>query len=449
MKPNFDNILDECIRRIENGEVFSAVLADYPDHSAELEPLLNLAQAIYELPTPQGSTMAAAVGQAQMLDKFEATSAGPAKTSFWQSWPLLLTQFSQSITSIFSKETMMFRKSFIAIALVLAILFAGTTVTAYAAQESLPGDALFGLKTTLEDIQISTAWDTADEAEKSIQYADRRVEEITELVALSRHDDIPIGVDRFEHHLEEALSALQIVAQTDPELAQQLALILTQLLDEQYQTIAALLETSPSANSTALDDALKAASAGLDDAGSVAGIDDNGNENDDDDANENDDDHGNENDDDDGNENDDDDANENDDDDANENDDDDGNENDDDDANENDDDDGNENDDDDANENDDDDGNENDDDDANENDDDDGNENDDDNGNENDDDDGNENDDDDGNENDDDNGNENDDDDANENDDDDGNENDDDNGNENDDDDGNENDDDDDDNEND
>ena len=92
----------------------------------------------------------------------------------------------------------MFRKSFIAIALVLAILFAGTTVTAYAAQESLPGDALFSLKTTLEDIQISTAWDTADEAEKSIQYADRRVEEIGELVGLSRYDDIPIGVDRFD-----------------------------------------------------------------------------------------------------------------------------------------------------------------------------------------------------------------------------------------------------------
>jgi len=264
MKPEFDNILDECIRRIENGENLSAVLADYHDFSAELEPLLSLAEAMYELPAPQGSTTAAVAGQAKMLEKFETTKAGPAKATFWQSWPLLLTQFSQSINSIFSKETMMFRKSFIAIALVLAILFAGTTVTAYAAQESLPGDALFGIKTTLEDIQISTAWDTADEAEKSIQYADRRVDEIAALIALSRYDDIPIGVARFEQHLQEALDALSVVAQNDPELAQQLALLLTQLLDEQYQSIAALLETNPEANPTALGEALKAASTGMD-----------------------------------------------------------------------------------------------------------------------------------------------------------------------------------------
>jgi len=372
MKPEFENILDECIRRIEAGEELSACLADYPGFAEELKPLLSIAQDMYALPTPQGSTLAASAGQERMLDKFDTTYAEPTRTPLWQSWQLALTQLFLPITSIFYKENMMYRKSFITIALVLAILFAGTTMTAYASQGSLPGDALYGVKTSLEEIQVSTVWDSSGEAEKSIEFAERRVEEITELVSLSRYDDIPIGVARFEQHLQDALDALSVVAQNDPDLAQQLALILTHLLDEQYQTIAALLESYPEANLAVLEDALTAVSTGIDDAGSaIVGEDDNDNSNENDNANENGADDSNENDD--ANENDDDNGNDNDD--ANENDDDGSNENDD--ANENDADDGNEND---ANENDANTSNENDD--ANENDDDGGNENDDD-GNEN------------------------------------------------------------------
>jgi len=358
MKPDFDTILDECIRRVEAGEDLAACLADYPEFSDELEPLLNLVQEMHALPAPQGSPTAALAGQERMLAKLD--DAQESQTSLWESWIAMFALISQSLTNIFSKENFMYRKTFVAVALVLVILFAGTTLTAYAAQGSLPGDALYGVKTAIEDIQMNTAWDTADEAEKSIQYAERRIQEISELITRSRYEDIPVGVERFEHHLLEALSALSVVAQNDPEMAGQLALILIQLLDEQYQVIASLMESNPDANPMALNEALRAASSSMEDVGSVVGLDDdndnaNMNENIDDDDNMNEDnDNANENDDD-GNDNDGD-GNDNDDD-GNDNDDD-GNDNDDD-GNDNDD-DGNDNDDD-GNDNDD-DGNDNDDD---------------------------------------------------------------------------------------
>jgi hypothetical protein len=324
-------------------------------------------------------------------------------------------------------------KATLAVGLVCALILLSAAVTSTAARNALPGDALYGLKTGLEQAQLRFSATAAKQARFQLRLSELRLDEMKELLAESRYADIPETAAAFQEHIGAALELAKQVSGEDASLASELSVDINQMLALYAVTLGSLLENLPAEARAALESALQS----LPSSGSSPSDDGNANENDDDgnenDANENDDD-GNEND---ANENDNDDGNEND---ANENDDDDGNVNDNDDGNENDDDDGNEND---ANENDD-DGNVNDNDDGNENDanenDDDGNENDD-NGNENDDDDGNENDGDDGNENDGDDGNENDGDDGNENDDDDGNENDDDDGNENDDDDGNENDD--------
>jgi len=39
----FDNILDELLERLVQGESIEACLAQYPEHAAELEPLLRTA----------------------------------------------------------------------------------------------------------------------------------------------------------------------------------------------------------------------------------------------------------------------------------------------------------------------------------------------------------------------------------------------------------------------
>ena len=41
MAKNLDQILDECIDRINQGESLKACLADYPEYIKQLEPLLQ------------------------------------------------------------------------------------------------------------------------------------------------------------------------------------------------------------------------------------------------------------------------------------------------------------------------------------------------------------------------------------------------------------------------
>jgi hypothetical protein len=167
---------------------------------------------------------------------------------------------------------MMYRKSLIAVTLVFIFLLFGTTISAFAAQESLPGDVLYGVKVKLEALQVNATWDTDSEVEKSIQYADRRIQEIAELVNRSRQADIPIGVERFEYHLREAIIALDAIAKNDPDRAQELALVLANLLEEHSKLIAALLDSDSGANVMVLSEALSATYLSMDAVGSIAGI---------------------------------------------------------------------------------------------------------------------------------------------------------------------------------
>ena len=375
MKAELENILDVCIARLQAGEPLASVLADSPPELREaLQPLLVLAADLNQLEEPHSSPAVVQAGEQHMLSHVQPANPAPG---FLSNLIMNIERQINQIKTIFSKENNMFRKPVVVIAIIVALIVGGGAVTAVAAQSALPGDFIYPVKTTLEDVRIRTAFDSGSEARLSIQYTGERLEEISRLMAADREDDLALGLEECEKYLGLALESLNTVARNDPERAAELASQLSDLLAEQALIFAALGEGSAADIQDALEAAQDSAQDALGNANtndnddSNANVDDNSNTNDDDDSNTNDDDDSNTNDDDDSNANDNDDSNTNDDDDSNTNDNDDSNTNDDDDTNTNDDDDSNTNDDDNSNTNDDDDNNTNDDDDSNTNDDDD------------------------------------------------------------------------------
>ena len=361
MKHDFDSILDLCIERIAAGESLEACLADYPEHANELEALLKITQSLYTLPLLNGAESAAQAGLQAMVEKIDEA---PLVLPFFSRTKTRFIHFFEGIskTIFFLKENLMFRKPLFATLFVLIALFAGTTMTAAAAQDALPGDALYAVKTSVEDLRLGMSWDTATEAEQSLLLADQRLQEINELLAQNRFEDVAVGVERFQHHLSDALDALETLQKSDPAAAQQLASLIASHLGQQSDFIGQILVNNPNFDLSALQASLTTGSSQLDD--NANSNDDSSNDNsDDDNVSSNDDDSSNDNSDDDNvNSNDDDSSNDNsDDDNVNSNDNDSSNDNsDDDNANSNDDDNGNDNsDDDNANSNDDDSSNDN------------------------------------------------------------------------------------------
>lgn len=100
-----------------------------------------------------------------------------------------------------------------------AFLFGGVGITAYAASSSLPGDALYPLKTTIENARVNLTADPANQARLYMYFAGRRLSEIQSLISEARYTDIVQAASEFESDIQKALSAVESLSQTDPAQA--------------------------------------------------------------------------------------------------------------------------------------------------------------------------------------------------------------------------------------
>lgn len=132
-------------------------------------------------------------------------------------------------------------------------LFGGAGVTAFAAQNALPGDALYGIKTGLEQTQAVLARDAAIRVELYLEFAERRLDEINKLIAEGRFDDIDTAIDDFEYYVGKALESLQTVAAGDPERASELSQEVFNTLTSYAQTLSNMRERLPAPARQAID----------------------------------------------------------------------------------------------------------------------------------------------------------------------------------------------------
>jgi hypothetical protein len=104
-----------------------------------------------------------------------------------------------------------FRKmigQWIAALAMIATLLAGTgAATVYASQASLPGDVLYPVKTWSEDVQIDWTTDPESKLDLSMEFTDRRLDEIEQLISsgVAVEDSVLLGL---ENDLDSTLAYL-------------------------------------------------------------------------------------------------------------------------------------------------------------------------------------------------------------------------------------------------
>jgi hypothetical protein len=132
-----------------------------------------------------------------------------------------------------------------AIVLGFIIIFGGSAVTALAAQSAIPGDTLYPVKITLEQIRLSLARDAAVRAELQLEFAERRLEEAKSLIAEGRFQNIQDATLEFEIHINNALAELDIIIDGDPALAADLMKRITDTLTRYTDTLSELVNNIP------------------------------------------------------------------------------------------------------------------------------------------------------------------------------------------------------------
>jgi hypothetical protein len=133
----------------------------------------------------------------------------------------------------------------IAIIIMVVMLFGGASATAYASQSALPGDALYTLKTSLEQTQVALARDAYSQAQIYMQFAQRRLDEISELILEGRYADVEVASGEFEYHIQQAIVALQTVMEGDAERGAVLSQEISQALLDYALTLKTVLVNIP------------------------------------------------------------------------------------------------------------------------------------------------------------------------------------------------------------
>jgi hypothetical protein len=192
MSRRFDDALNDCLDRIARGEDIQHCLNLYPEHEQELAPLLSV--AIPTLRVARSATYrpdARARGLSR-LGQAMADMGAPRRRSVPAFWRQLARPVLVGFVAVF----------------LLAVAAGGTTA---AASDSIPGDPLYWVKTTRENLSLKLYRSDIRKAQVHAQLANEREEEVEELLLRGRYGEAQALVNRMVHHLDESAEHAGIV----------------------------------------------------------------------------------------------------------------------------------------------------------------------------------------------------------------------------------------------
>ncbi len=153
---SFEEILAHCLDEMAAGADIEQVVARYPAYAAELRPLLEAALQLRGIPVPPPRPQAVRQGRARVIAR-----SRPSRASGW-GWLQGRRWVSALLTA----------------GLILALLFGGGALGVQAAEASLPGDPLYGLKLWKESLELTWAEWHGDPAPVLVRQLERRSEEM-------------------------------------------------------------------------------------------------------------------------------------------------------------------------------------------------------------------------------------------------------------------------------
>ena len=187
---NFEDILNECITRILEGESIEQCLRNYPEQASELQPLLRTAIAAQKAsaiePRPEFKASSRYQFYSQMQEEAKK-GRSPFKRLRWATAPIIG-----------------------------AVIVASGSGTVLAAENSMPEDFLYPVKLATEQAQIALTLSETGKAKLHVKFADRRVTEITVTAEKGKPEMIVTLTENMNRHLEK-MEVLVNVQQTEIE----------------------------------------------------------------------------------------------------------------------------------------------------------------------------------------------------------------------------------------
>lgn len=166
MSNNLYDIVETCLQDIEKGVDIETVLFRYPDMADELRPILETAAKAIQVHVPDPSADVMRRNRARLLQ--QAAQMREAKV-----------QPSRRIWTVPLRRTMV-------TLFVVAALFVSSTNLVRAASTTLPGDNLYPVKRTWEDVLVLFTFNVQAREALEVEHENERLSELQELFTAGR-----------------------------------------------------------------------------------------------------------------------------------------------------------------------------------------------------------------------------------------------------------------------
>jgi len=249
-----EEALQDCLEAIfQGGQTLDQALARHPHLRQELLPLLESALWVRSQrgdfsPSPQQR----AALRERVLNSIQTQPLPQAQAAARPQWS--------------PRQAQARRPAWLWIAAVLvfiSLLVFTTTGMALAAQNSLPGDSLYAVKEAVEEANVLLTWDAARRARLRLEYAERRLAEVTRLSQQGRFNETSLALRNYEVQLHLALQEAESAARNNPLQASQLKAELEASLQTQTASLVALESLLPPSQAPAVRQAQTASAQAL------------------------------------------------------------------------------------------------------------------------------------------------------------------------------------------
>lgn len=250
---SLDNILETCLHAIETqGWTVDDCLSHYAAYRHDLEPLLKIAEQFHlaQMPLPSSAFQEQALSRLQT--RLKQSHRPGSNPSVRQRVP----PRAQARPQPFYAQR---RFAFGLIALIIILGLSGiTTGTIYAAGSALPGDPLYPVEQTIEQVRLSIA--SPEEAiGLRMDFAEKRLNEAEQLRKKGDDRHIQVAVDGYDQLVSDVTRGVGSGSNAnDPALLGMLSIRLAR----QQDRLQALLNAAPPAAQAGIATAIEASKRG-------------------------------------------------------------------------------------------------------------------------------------------------------------------------------------------
>ena len=193
-----DDQLNDCLERLANGEALEECVARYPARRDELVPLLHVAAATMNAASSVAYRPEAKARGLTRLTTELARHGVAGRRAGWTGW---LLHLPKPILAGF------------AAVLMTSGLAVGTSM---ASTDSVPGDALYRVKSLKENISLMMPKSDMSKAEEHVRLASERTREIGMLVDRGMYDRAEEHESQIKSHLRQSAYLAGVNLAADP-----------------------------------------------------------------------------------------------------------------------------------------------------------------------------------------------------------------------------------------